>query len=100
MWAERWGQDGLGGRAPRVEQVGDRALRLEQTWKVANRENILHKLPLGKNPLGKYLTSIKVTSLFELHDFEFMGELRTSQTVFGNQLLLQNISSLLHSDSV
>ena len=28
-------------------------------WEVSTWENTLDKLPLGKNPLGKYLTSIR-----------------------------------------
>ena len=35
---------------------GGRALRLGQTWEGTACENILWKLPLGKNLLGKYLT--------------------------------------------
>jgi len=29
-------------------------------WEVATWENILVKLPLGKNPVGKYLTSSRL----------------------------------------
>ena len=32
---------------------------LGQTWEVATWANTLEKLPLGKNPLGKYLISIR-----------------------------------------
>ena len=37
-------------------RMGGRALRLGQTWEVTAWENILWKLPLGENLLGKYLT--------------------------------------------
>ena len=61
------GQDGLRDQVPRLEQAVGRALQLGHTWKlplgilqiweVATWENNLGKLQLGKNPLGKYLTS-------------------------------------------
>ena len=51
MGTERWDQDGLGGRAPRLEQTWGRALRLGQTWEVAAWE-IAH---LGSCHLGKIL---------------------------------------------
>ena len=43
---ERCGQDGLGGRAPRLEQAWGRKLRLGQTWEIAHLESC----HLGKYP--------------------------------------------------
>ena len=69
MGAERCGQDGLGDRAPRLEQTGGRALWLGQTWEVAACE-IAHlesyyfgkyhqKVDAWEHALGKFLTSKK-----------------------------------------
>ena len=60
MGAERWGYDGKD-RAMRQEQsAGGRALGLGHSWEVTTWENTLGKLPLGKNPLRTYLTSLKL----------------------------------------
>ena len=58
MGAERYdGKD----RALRQEQsAGGQTLRLGNSWEVITWENTLGKLPLGKNPLRKYLPSLKL----------------------------------------
>ena len=39
-----------------LKMLGGLALRIGQTWEVANSENTFKKFLLGKIPLGKYLT--------------------------------------------
>ena len=52
----------LGGRAPRLDQAGGRALRLGQTWEIATWE-IVH---FGSCHLGKILWESTITSEFSV----------------------------------